>query len=190
MPNSSIGVAVQVRSGMCMHTITTGAGCDPLVVLNSILRRSKRTTDRQGEANSPPFTSEDQPAAAQANPQAAVFAGGGGRSTVRSVKLPPNLGRCRVRTSARAMCKAHVLPQTLACILHPPRPRPSTVGLGRRYIMRDWRACAHASTAGSEKKDALRPARTQQSPRRRAGSLGSLSGTGEHYCPTCIGIAT
>ena len=108
MPNSSIGVAVQVRSGMCMHTITTSAGSDPLVVLTSITWRNKVSTDRLSEANSLPFTSGDQPVTAQANPRAAVLAGGGGRSTVRSIRSGPVLGAvvCALRRAqcAKPMC--------------------------------------------------------------------------------------
>ena len=108
MPNSSIGVAVQVRSGMCMHTITTGAGSDPLVVQTSISRRNKVSTDRLSEASSLSLTSGDQPDTAQANPRAAVFAGSGGRRTVRSVSSRPILGAvvCALRRAqcAKPMC--------------------------------------------------------------------------------------
>ena len=68
------------------------------------------------------------------------------------LKAPARGSGAVVRALRHARCAgAHVLPQTLACILHPPRPRPSSVGLGRRYSCASGGRCTHATTAGSDK---------------------------------------
>ena len=89
MPNSSIGVAVQVRSGMSAKILKTGTGSDPLTILISAPERGKASTARRSEANSLPLSPKEQSDPAQANPRCSVLADVGGRGSVQSSRLSP-----------------------------------------------------------------------------------------------------
>ena len=89
MPNSSVGVAVQVRSGMSAKILKTGTGSDPLTILISAPERGKASAARRSEANSLPLSPKEQSDPAQANPRCSVLADVGGRGSVQSSRLSP-----------------------------------------------------------------------------------------------------
>ena len=189
MLNSSDGVAVQVRSGMHVITITTGTGYDPQRLQSTFQWNGGGSKAWRSKADFLPVALNVPTPARQANPAAVVLRVKADEPRCRAVALAQSWALLCAHFGTRGG-EAPLLPYSPACILHPPRSRPSSVGPERRYIMREWRATRTQLRPKVSKRSAGKSAKTRWSLHRRAGSLGSQSGTWGRLCPMCIGTVT